>query len=231
MAISEEEQAIPTHLIQKVGSTRIEHIDFSKSTRRFKIPEIVDDKLNDKWANQNIFMLVRNPVDRLLSEFNFQYHILNGKNCNPNAAIISKLKPLPNTFETYIQFAETQNYQCKFLLGRDIADPNPISEKEFQKIILAIEKLPIHLGLTEFYNDFLHMFCDITKLNLKSEFIQRKQTPKMLKEAVTEDVRNQIETKNRFDYRLYEYVKNVIEPNLSKNKLSFETQSTDTFIV
>ena len=38
-------------------------------------------------------MLIRNPIDRMISEFNFQYHMLKGKDGNKNAAIISKLKP------------------------------------------------------------------------------------------------------------------------------------------
>ena len=85
-------------------------------------------------------MLIRHPVDRIVSEFTFQYHMLNGKNGNVNAAIISKLKPLPTTLEAYINFSNTHNYQIKFLLGRKIADPKPVTNSDYAKIIKSSAK-------------------------------------------------------------------------------------------
>ena len=71
---------------------------------------------NQEFINSQLFILFRDPVERIVSEFNFQYHILNGKNGDQKAAILSKLKPRPNSIEEYIEFKETQNYQTKFLL-------------------------------------------------------------------------------------------------------------------
>ena len=59
-------------------------------------------------------------------------HILNGKNGDQKAAILSKLKPRPNSIEKYIEFKETQNYQTKFLLGKPLGYPKNVSANDFK---------------------------------------------------------------------------------------------------
>ncbi len=87
------ESTTPTHKIDKVGITKIMHVDFSSIDRLFKAPDIFNLTRNLKFKDVLLFMLVRDPVERIVSEFNFQYHILNGKNGDQKAAILSKLKP------------------------------------------------------------------------------------------------------------------------------------------
>jgi hypothetical protein len=62
-----------------VGNTIIEHVDFSTQYRQFKNPNIFKTKHSQSYKNKNLFLLVRSPVNRLLSEFNFRYPILDGK--------------------------------------------------------------------------------------------------------------------------------------------------------
>lgn len=62
-----------------MGNTIIEHVDFSTQYRQFKNPNIFKTKHSQSYKNKNLFLLVRSPVNRLLSEFNFRYHILDGK--------------------------------------------------------------------------------------------------------------------------------------------------------
>lgn len=230
ISISSEEKKISTHNIRKVGEINIEHVDFSTSERRFRKPQMFHESKNDAFLNQNIFMLARNPLHRLVSEFNFQFYILNGKNGNQNAGIISKLKPLPNNFESYIEFPNTQNYQCKFLLGRKLADHVKITESEFKLIINSIEKLNIHLGLTEYYTQFVAKFSNVTKQKLNSEILHRKQTPSEIKTNITDETKKKVLFFNQFDYRLYEYIKNRISNELIENQSKFKVKSTDTFI-
>ncbi|MFT5600683.1 MAG: hypothetical protein ACI9N1_000919 [Flavobacteriales bacterium] len=222
ITLSAEQSGIPTHIIDQIGETEIKHIDFSTSDRKFKAPFIFDHRNNDKLLNRLTFMLVRNPVNRLLSEYNFQYHILNGKAGNPNAAIISKLIPLPHKFIDYASFTATQNYQCKFLIGRKIADPEPLEQEEFDQIIKGIEKLDIHCGITDQYQAFLNLFVSKTNASLKNHFVHRKRTPTILKSKITDADRLKIEKLNSFDMALFKYV-------LTKIK-SIEVTSNKTFI-
>ena len=213
-----------THVIDKVGNTTISHVDFSIRTRPFKRPDIFIDQ-NFNASSLNLFMLVREPAARLYSEFNFQYHILNGKKGNPNAAIISQLKPLPHTFENYIKFAATQNYQCKFLLGRPLADSKPVTEEEFQKLLECIDQHPIHCGVTDEYSKFLNLFQEISQLKLKASAKRRKQTPKIIKKELSQKTKDKVLKLNEYDLKLYQHVKSKIA-SLEKNiKISIEDQS------
>ena len=42
------------------------------------MPEIFVGSSATSFSKKNIFMLARDPADRLRSEFNFQYHVLDG---------------------------------------------------------------------------------------------------------------------------------------------------------
>ena len=125
----------PTHKIDKVGNTKIMHVDFNSIERKFKAPTIFNSNKNQEFIDSQLFILFRDPVERIVSEFNFQYHILNGKNGDQKAALLSKLKRRPNSIEEYIEYKETQNYQTKFLLGKPLGHTKNISTNDFKKII------------------------------------------------------------------------------------------------
>lgn len=228
--INASQKNIPTHLIERIGDTEIKHVDFNKIERPFKLPEIfITD--TDFYKKYNVFMIVRNPVDRIQSEFNFQYHILNGKEGNKNAAIISRLKKLPTNLNDYVSNPETQNYQCKFLLGRKIADSTPITELDFEIIINTIKELPIHCGTTDNYEAFLNTFQSITNINLKKEIILRKKTPNTYNKKIDDTLRTKILKLNSYDAKLYEFVKSLFDETALKQSNQFQFKDKDEFIV
>lgn len=227
-----EDQKLHSHVIDKVGNVRISHIDFTNLNRFFQTPEIFDKKSQFAFKDRVlIFMLIRHPVDRIVSEFTFQYHMLNGKNGNVNAAIISKLKPLPTTLEAYINFSNTHNYQIKFLLGRKIADPKPVTNSDYAKIIDRIEQLPIHCGLTENYNQFLDTFQEHTSIKLKKKIIIRKRTPIEYEMFVDDSLRRNILKCNEYDYKLYRYIKEKTKVDFKNNSSGYKYNTSNDFIV
>ena len=217
----------PTHKIDKVGNTRILHIDFNSIDRKFKAPTIFNSNQNQEFINSQLFILFRDPVERIISEFNFQYHILNGKNGDQKAAILSKLKPRPNSIEEYIEFKETQNYQTKFLLGKPLRYVKNVSANDFKKIINTIEGLSIYCGITNQYASFLNLFEKQTGIKLKKKVLVRKKTPFLYFDPVSEATKRRIIALNKYDYQLFEYAKEKIVIN--KNKFIF--QEKDQFIV
>ncbi|MFT4801890.1 sulfotransferase family 2 domain-containing protein [Patiriisocius sp. Uisw_047] len=230
--ISKEDQNLPSHIIDQIGNVKISHIDFSNLNRVFQTPEIFDVNRHSEFKNNFlIFMLIRHPLDRLVSEFTFQYHLLNGKNGNKNAAIISKLSPLPNTLEAYNKFPHTHNYQIKFLLGRKIADPKPVTLKDFNKIINSIEELSIECGLTENYSDFLIKFQSLTTIKLKKRVVIRKRTPIEYQLFVDDNLKTQILKSNNYDFKLYEYIKNKFANEQVKKSGPFKYNNSNDFIV
>ena len=52
------------------------HIDFNSIDRKFKGPIIFNSNKNQKFIDSQLFILFRDPVELIISEFNFQYHIL-----------------------------------------------------------------------------------------------------------------------------------------------------------
>ena len=202
--LSKKEKLIPSHIIDQIGNVQIKHIDFSNNDRRFQYPEILNSEIE---KNTKVFMLLRDPVERIISEFNFQFHLLNGKEGNKNAAIISKLKPIPTSINKYIEFPNTQNYQTKFLLGRKIADPKSVSNDEFKMIINGVKNIPIYCGVTEDYSSFLHLFQEETGIQLNKKITIRKKTPQEYKRDISDDLKKKILKLNQYDYKLYNYVK------------------------
>ena len=173
-------------------------------------------------------MLVRNPVDRIISEFNFQYHILKGKEGSKKAAIISKLRPQPKTIEDYIKFRGTQNYQVKFLLGRKLADKRSISQKEMDGLLNTISELPIYCGVTEHYAHFLGQFERVSGKKLNKNVTVRKKTPFIYQTPISEETKQQIINLNMWDYQLYMSIKEKLEV---KEKGKFYFKKSDEFIV
>lgn len=230
--IPKEDQKLHSHIIDKIGNVKISHIDFSNLNRFFQTPEIFDKASQIEFKDRFlIFMLIRNPVDRIVSEFTFQYHILNGKKGNVNAAIISKLKPLPTTLEAYINFPQTHNYQIKFLLGRKIADPKPVTNSDYAKIIDSIEELPIHCGLTEYYNQFLDTFQEYTSIKLKKKIIIRKRTPIQYEMSVDDSLKRKILKCNKYDYKLYSYIKEKTTTGFKNKPKEYKYNNSNDFIV
>ena len=221
--------SIPSHKIEYVGNTHIKHLDFNTPSRIFKGADIFNAANLNHYRNKyKLFMLVRNPIDRIISEFNFQYHILKGKEGNPNAAIFAQLRPRPNSLEEYVKFKETQDYQVKFLLGRKLADKDKVSQAEMDNLLETIKMLPIHCGLTEEYSAFLNQFRKETGKKLNRNVTVRKKTPFIYQTEISEDLRAKIIALNKFDFMLYESVKENLE-TIRKHKFYFK--QNDEFIV
>ncbi|MDB4280415.1 hypothetical protein N9863_02210, partial [Flavobacteriaceae bacterium] len=57
----------PTHKIDKVGNTKIMHVDFNSIERKFKAPTIFNSNQNQEFINSQLFILFRDPVERIIS--------------------------------------------------------------------------------------------------------------------------------------------------------------------
>lgn len=208
----------PTHLVKSIADFQIFHVDFKEKERRFEGRKII--RRISEYKKVNFFILFREPSKRLRSEFNFQFHILDGKSGNPNAAILNKIKKKPTNFFQYINAPETQNYQTKFLLGKPIGYAGNIDELEFKKLLENLNAPNIFLGITKEYIKFLKIFCEKSSMNLPQKVIIRKKTPKNYLSDINYDEELRIKERNNFDVRLYEFVKSKTESftqNLNKD--------------
>jgi hypothetical protein len=200
-----------THHVKSIKDINIRHLDFSHPFRVAECLDIFDKKNFELYSKSNIFTIVRNPIDRLVSEFIFQYYILGG---GKNAAIISKLEPMPTRFLDYIKYPQVWDYQVAFLTGRGVADKNRPTDKDYQQLLNKMSALKINLGVTDEYQGFIELFENITGHQLQGNNVKIvKAAPPALKQGIlaslTPEVKEYILEKNHLDYQLYQYAKSA----------------------
>jgi len=195
-----------THNIKNILNIHIKHLNFSHPNRIMYDGDIFNDY--KKYQNYNIFTIIRNPLERLISEFIFQNHILGSKPC---AKIINRLVPKPTSFEQYVKHKEVWNYQLAFLSGRGVADKNKPTQYDLNNIINYFNKYPIYCGTTDNYNNFINLFNSISGHYIKPDLQIMKKAPNIIKNdilnSLSQELIDYIKKTNSLDYKLYEYAK------------------------
>jgi hypothetical protein len=102
----------------------------------------VDSKTT--YANQYIILMIRNPLDRLESEFGFlgnrkEFRSLWKHNTNSE---------YPLSFNEFVSHPATSNSICRFLLGYSLYGDQQVSETDFERIISTLDELNFVFGLT-----------------------------------------------------------------------------------
>lgn len=200
-----------SHYIQKIETPRatfdIRHIQFNHPERLSMSGDIFNPQCYDQYKACQIYTIVRDPVDRIVSEFNFQKHILG------NGPKISRLRPIPNTLEEYIEHPLTWNYQVSFLLGGGIVVRDRITEDDYKRVIAAVETYPIHLGVTDQYDNFLNTFQHYSHIQLRNSARVLKKTSDAIKAqtVLTQAIIDKIVKYNEWDHRLYQYARSRVE--------------------
>jgi hypothetical protein len=151
----------------------------------------------EKYRQYTIFMMLREPVDRVVSEYYF---------LRERKEFVKFLKPEPVDFKSYYTNRQTHNYMVGFLVGKRIYDTKPTTEDDLNKVIEAIEKLPIHVGIFEYFNPSMGYFQDVTGIKWHKRLEAKRMTlnrPK--KEEISNEVRQIILENNYLDKKLYDY--------------------------
>ena len=186
--------------------------------------DIFLSKNQNKYQNEKIFMMMRHPVDRLVSE----YYFINNRNEFTNL-----IKSKPKTFEEYVKSSQTQNYVTNFLKGnRMYSTVRPTSE-DLKSIIDAIESLPIRVGIFEQFSESLVYFTKYIGIQWKKDIPIKRMTIRRPKiENLSKELIELIEKNNALDLKLYDYCLNRFqqESGLSSNKHQFSGNRYDHVI-
>lgn len=162
--------------------------------------DIFDEKLNDKYIGATIFMMVRNPVDRMVSEYYF---------IKERKEFVNLIKPRPKDFHSYLSNRQTQNYMVGFLKGKKMYDKNGVTEADLADVIKAIDKLDIKVGIFENYNDSLAYFEKKGGLKVPKELSIKRVTFKRPNiNQLDDELIQLIESTNKLDVELYNYCLN-----------------------
>lgn len=166
-------------------------------TKQSNCADIFQKENREKYYHESIFMMLREPIDRLTSEYYF---------LRKHDEFMSLLNKAVRSFEEYIELEQTSNYMLKFLMGKKIYSDDIVTEDDLSKVIDCIETLDIHVGIFEQYNRSLNYFSELQnvkfpqKIEVKRATINRPQLKSLDKQLI-----KTILDKNDLDVQLYQH--------------------------
>lgn len=159
--------------------------------------DIFSPETIENYRDEVIFMMLRHPVDRLLSE----YYFIKERN-----EFTDLLKPKPESLEDYLNHQQTQNYVVGFLKGKRMYDEVPVNEGDFEDVIRAIDKLNIVTGIFEHFADSMAYISKRTGVEWNDKVEMKRVTFRRPKaDDVPEETKRLILEKNNLDWKLYQH--------------------------
>jgi hypothetical protein len=199
------------------------HLAFE--TKKSTCGDIFDIAHIEKFKKEFIFMMLRHPVDRLISEY---YYI------RKNSEFMDLLTTQPKNFSEYVDNPQTSNYMLKFLDGQRIYSNNPLTGQRTLDIISIIDELDIHVGIFEEYDRSLSYFSDVGEFDWPETIdVKRATINRPSVKQISSDVLDKILVTNEFDIKLYQHCKaKLIErtQKLSINKIKYQGGKLDFII-
>lgn len=171
---------------------------------------IANDLLtNELYYNFNWMTIIRNPIERVISEFYFINERFDNISLNEKIPMGFKLfGHLPTGINTdiskYSKLKETANTQVKWLLGKGYLNDYEITEDDYDKLINAMKKLNFKVGIQDKFGDSLDYFNKSFNFNIKESDIQSWKINHN-KPIIGEEVKEIIRKNNKWDIKLYNY--------------------------
>jgi len=173
-------------------------------------------KNSNYYKDFNIIMFIRNPLERLESEFSFLR--------NRKEFIELWNNNFPNNFLKYIQNPKTYNSICKFLLGKKFYSFYEVTHDDYNYLLNKFITMNIIYCITEKYNDSLVLIENKLKINLNNEIINYRENLNKLKQNNHTQLIEEFNKNNIYDIKLYEYCLNKFYIQLNNIKLNNKFQ-------
>lgn len=186
-------------------------------TKRSNSKDIFNPLNYDKYRAYKLFMMLRNPVDRIISEYYF---------IKDRQEFMSLLKTKPKNLEDYIKNRQTQNYMVGFLLGKRMYDTDFVTKEDLSLVKNTINNLNIHIGIFENYGESLNYFSKTTGIKIPKKVEIKRMTlnrPKITE--VSDSIKKLATEHNKLDFELYEYGLKLFaeaSKNISKKTVAFK---------
>ena len=178
--------------------------------------DIFDPANIEKYKAYSIFMMLRDPIDRMISEYYF---------IKERKEFTDLIRNKPKDFKAYIKSRQTQNYVVNFLKGRRMYDLHTAKEQDLKEVLEVVQKLPIHMGIFENFSESLTYFSANTGIKWKKNIDVKRMTFKRPKsDEISNEIRELIIENNQLDIQLYNYAFkkfNELNPKLIKTNISF----------
>jgi len=165
------------------------------------------------YKNINIIMFIRNPIERLESEFSFLRNRIEFLELWNN--------DFPSDFLEYSKNNKTYNSICKFLLGIKLYEYHEIKQEDYDNLINKIKQMNFIYCITEKYNESLSLIENRLKININNNIINYRENLNKLKRKNWEEIEYEFNKNNYYDIKLYEYCLKKFNTDLNiikKNK-------------
>ncbi len=161
---------------------------------------------NNTYIQKDIswITMLRNPVDRVISEY---YFIKEGLANRTDIKIFKKLSQrsykFPDTLEEYINSPVSFNGHTKYLIGKGTWSEYVITDKDIDTLIAKMEYLKFTVGITDHMDDTVKLISKKHNLDLKVEVKNQNGYEGYKDIEITKDLKDKIKENNQSDYILY----------------------------
>ena len=107
--------------------------------------DIFDEDTNSIYQEQQLVFMVRNPLERIESEFGF----LSNREMFRELWQNNVHSEYPKTLQEYIEHPSNANSICRFLLGLPMYTDASVQEDQFDSIFRTLDTLPFVFGRTD----------------------------------------------------------------------------------
>lgn len=111
--------------------------------------DLFDLDVHSTYENQKIILMVRDPIERIESEYGF----LSNREMFRELWMKNVHAEYPKSLLEYIQHPSNANSICRFLLGIPMYTNEVVTKQQFENIILTFDKLQFVFGRTDKMSD------------------------------------------------------------------------------
>eukprot|EP00638_Chattonella_subsalsa_P004098 CAMPEP_0117750408 /NCGR_PEP_ID=MMETSP0947-20121206/10356_1 /TAXON_ID=44440 /ORGANISM="Chattonella subsalsa, Strain CCMP2191" /LENGTH=231 /DNA_ID=CAMNT_0005568581 /DNA_START=137 /DNA_END=832 /DNA_ORIENTATION=- len=148
--------------VNRYNLTNDDDVSCCLGARRMHVPASKYDFSWKKWRKTAVVTMLRDPLLRIESQFNYAFErkwIPNqgkSKAFNEEAVRIMEQQNV-STLEQYSSIWFMKNCQTKFLSGYDCAAPINVTNKEYKRALSVLEKLDF-FGITDYWQESICLF-------------------------------------------------------------------------
>lgn len=197
-----------TEWIQNKDNFHYRHI--VHETKMSNAGDIFKQANFDKYKNYTIYMMLRHPVDKVISEYYF---------VRDRQEYFNLFKKKPKDLNQYIKNTQACNSTLNFLLGKRFYPNSPASKEDLKRVIKIADELPIHVGIFEEYGKSLDFFREKLGAKIPKKIDVKRVTlnrPRI--DEVDNETKQLILDNNTLDLELYEYYKSKLNQENIKSK-------------
>lgn len=200
-------------------------------TKKSNSGDIFLEKNRELYSSYDIFSILRHPVDRLISEYFF---------IRDRKEFMGLIRRQPKNITEYAQNKQTQNYMTSFFLGGRMFPTKETTQNDLDKVIKAIDQLPIWVGIFEEYEKSMDYLAKQMNIKWPKNIEVKRVTlnrPKL--SEVTEELKQVIIDSNSIDMQLYNHCKDILDSaqiksakvKFQKDKYGYIIKYTQRFIL